>query len=202
MAPSVEAEFLDVVNRMLPSMGPMDVQPWAQYLYAQAPTTYGTYAPETVAAWRPPRFTPQQQQQLTTAPRYQQARQTMMPMIDPDSPVKDWLNTIFTTAEQFAPGSERVPGQRATRRQQQEYWRLIGGPEERTGLMGKPTAYGVPEQTAELWRPWLESFLAPTQERPPRYMVPGMPGWVGRSYWLGPQTNVQRGGTWANPRWL
>ena len=196
-----QAEYLGAVSRMMPYMSPYDVKPWATQLYAQAPEAF-PYTPEQLGSWRPPAMTRQQEREQQMASRFAQAREQLFGggVLDENSPVREWLNSIIGTAEQYAPTSA-APEARPSRGQQQEFWRQIGSAETQSGLLGRPEAYGATAETAALWRPWLEQFLAPTQRTGMKYLPSTAPSWVQSASLLGPKTSTQRGGVWGNPRW-
>ena len=200
---SEPGEYMNAISQLMPLMSPLDYQPWMSYLYTQAPEAF-PYTPERVGGWRPPVLDPAQVREQALTGRFAQAREQLFGeqgLIDPSSPVRDWLNTIIGTAEQYAPTSA-APEARPSRAQQQQLWRQIGDINQQTGLLGKPQAYGVSQQTSELWRPWIEQFLAPTQQKGMRYLPSNAPSWAQSASLQGPKTSVQMGGTWANPRWL
>lgn len=200
--PTPQTQFLDVVNRLMPYMGPNDIRAWAQYLQTHAPQTYTSYAPETVAAWQPPALTRQQERTYNAPERIQAAKQAMFDqnMVDPDAPAREWLKNIFSTAEQYS-------GEQSKRRQQ-EYWRLLGSAANTqtntagTGLLGSPASFGVTQEEGALWRPWLESFLSPTRQRMTGSIATNAPSWVSDSSLYGPYNQYRRGSAWANPRWM
>jgi len=199
---SPQAEYIDTVSKLMPYMSPLDVKPWATYLYTQAPEAF-PYTPEQLGSWRPPAFTPAQEREQQLNTRFSQARQQLFgdnALVDEASPVREWLNAVIGTAEQYAP-STAAPEARPSRGQQQELWRQIGDIESQTGLLGKPQAYGVSTETAALWRPWLEQFLAPTQQTGMKYLPSTAPSWLQSASLRGPKTSTQRGGVWGNPRW-
>jgi hypothetical protein len=199
--PSPQVEFAEMANRLMPYMSPLDYRPWMTYLRTQEPSVFTEYTPERLAAWQPPRMTEQAYTPYTTRPRVEAARGELMGGLDPDSPAREWLNSIFNLAEQAAPTSG-APEARPSRMQQQEYWRSIGDMATGTGLLGSPQSYGVPTEQAQLWQPFLEQFLAPTRERTPTYMPQNAPSWLMRSSLYGPRTSMQREGVWANPQWM
>jgi hypothetical protein len=191
--PSPQVEFMEAANRLLPQMSPYDVRPWAQYLYAQEPQVFTGYNPQTVAAWQPPRLTAQQSAAYQNPERIQQGWDTLSGMVDPDSPAREWLNTVFQTAKQY---------QNPTRRGQQDYYRLMGDTATGTGLLGAPTSYGVTKEQAALWQPWLQSYIAPTTERLPKNTPTNAPSWITSSAMLGQPTTTRRASSWGNSRWL
>lgn len=191
--PSPQTEYMEMVNRMMPYGSAYDVPRWAQYLYANQPQVFTGYAPQAVNAWSP--FAAPQLQD--TRARYDQARSTLLGEggLDVDSPVRQWLDVITGTAQKFAPTSA-APEARRTRGQQREYEKTM------SELMEQPEAYGVAKETGALWKPWLESYLAPTTQRLDTRISPTAPEWMLRSSILGPQTTKYRGNTWAQKRWL
>ena len=202
--PSPQVEFMEAINRLMPTMSPQDYQPWLSYLRTQQPDVFTGYTPENIAQYQAPQRTPEQERALNVPERYDQAKGTLFGtggIIDPDSPAREWLNSIFSTGQQLAPKTA-APESAPSKMQQQDIWRLLGGVQEGTGLLGSPTSYGVSKEQAALWQPWLEQFLAPTTRNLPNYLPSNAPSWLASSGTQAPKTSVSRAGTWANPRWL
>jgi len=202
--PSPQVEFMEAVNRLMPQMSPQDYQPWLSYLRTQQPDVFTGYTPEAIAQYQPPQRTPEQERALNVPGRYEQAKQSLFApsgIIDPDSPAREWLNSIFSTGQQLAPKTA-APESAPSKMQQQDLWRLLGDTQGGTGLLGSPTSYGVSQEQAGLWQPWLEQFLAPTTRNLPSYLPSNAPSWLTGSGMQAPITSVSRAGNWANPRWL
>jgi len=195
VAPSAQTQFLEMINKLLPYTSPNDYRRWATYLYANAPNSFGAYAPENLAGWQPT-ITPQQQAQFETPERHTQARQAISQAVDVDSPVKAWLDAITKTAEEYAPGGTFAPEGRRTRAQQRGYEQAM------TTYLEQPTGYGVSQEEAALWRPWLETYIAPTTGKMAPTVSANAPEWMLRSSLYGPQSNKVRGSRWANPGWF
>jgi len=202
---SPEAEFVNAVSAAMPYMSPSDYRPWMAFLRAQAPGTFA-YSPEMTAQMQVPRMLPEAYAPYQTAGRVEQAREALMggerPLIAESSPVRQWVDAVMGAAQTFGYGGEQSPWGTPTRRQRLEYMRTMGSPETQSGILGTPQGFGVSEEQAALWTPWLEQFIAPTQEKAPTWLPQNAPNWLTESATVGPRTSVRRGGTWANPRWL
>ncbi len=186
--PSTSVEFLEAANQLMPYMSPQDMARLGMYLYAQQPKVFTGYAPQNIQSWAPPRLTKAQEKTLYSPDRYTQAQNYMFGdtgtagKIDPDSPVRQWLQNIMATGQQYGPQNTRA--QRRTVESQL------------SDLLGSPQSYGVDETGAALWKPWLQSFVAPTTKKMQWPASSELP-WAQASSWKNPAA----GSTTRNKQW-
>lgn len=186
--PSPQTEFMEVANAMMPYASPYDWQKWANYLWANEPQVYTGYTPQALQAWTPPRLTKAQEQAYYNPERYTAAQNFLFGdtgttgKIDLDSPVRQWLQSLVTTGQQYGPQNTRA--QRRTIESQLN------------DLLSSPQSYGVDEATGALWKPWAQSFVAPTTKKVPWAARSELP-WVQTSSWKNPAA----GSTTRNKQW-